>query len=73
MATYVTAVTLTTGFDDELQVPTWRLEWIENEGRRDTTFRMTHYSVDAARRHATSLCAKRPDGTTVADIFTDAR
>ena len=71
MPTHITAVTLTTGTDQHGTY--WRLDWTETDGRHNTTWTMAHHSEAAARRHATGLCAKRPPGTTVADIFTDKR
>jgi len=51
----------------------WRLDWTENDARRDTTWTKTHHSEASARRHATGLCAKRPPDKAVADVFTDGR
>jgi len=52
----------------------WRLTWTEPVSARvDDTWTMVHYSEAAARRHAIGLCARRPPGTTVQDVFTDAR
>lgn len=64
MSSHITSVTLTTEQDDDHGRTAWRLDWTENDGRRDTTWTMTHFSEAAARRHATGLCAKRPPGTT---------
>lgn len=72
MPTHITAITLTTEQDDAGHT-LWRLDWTETDGRHNTNLTMSHYSETAARRHATGLCAKRPPGTTVADIFTDNR
>lgn len=72
MPSHITAVTITTEQDDAGHA-LWRLDWTETNGHRYTTLTMSHYTEEAARRHATNLVAKRPPGTTVADVFTDKR
>jgi hypothetical protein len=72
VATHVTAVTLTIEAGQHGKL--WRLRWTqERDGRNAGNWTKTHDTEHAARRHATGLCAKRPPGTAIADIFTDDR
>jgi hypothetical protein len=76
--TYVTRVVVTQTDEpppaDELNgVPgytRWIVEWTKNDGRRDTEFHHTHYSIDGARRHTRGLLQTRTPGTSVQDVLT---
>lgn len=78
MPTFVTRVVVTQTDDppppDELTgVPgytRWIVEWSKSDGRRDTDFHHTHYSIDAARRHVQSLLAMRLAGVSREDVLT---
>ncbi|TDO18107.1 hypothetical protein EV580_1288 [Mycobacterium sp. BK086] len=72
MSTYVTSVTLSMDVDEDGR-PMWRLDWTESRKGRAEASTMSHYTEQAARRHATSLVAKRRPGIALADVFIDAR
>lgn len=78
MPTYVTRIVVTQtdeppAPDDQGVVPgytRWIVQWTKSANGRDSDFRHTVYSINAARRQVKSYLEMRPAGTSVGDVLT---